>query len=270
MPDEPMDQGEGDHQPPAPQARASTDPWAHRRGEPRTFAAAWILFVFLATVLSVGAVGVFGILSTDVYRPAARGLLEVVTIGIVILWPMVRLSQEAPERALRSIAIDVLIVVVPAQVVIWPQALAWMAAWPPNVVAAVSLLISGWGVLIGGLMAAYFLGLRGVGTTGNGGPPGRCAMMAVIVLMIGIGPVIAALSPRTVSSALPHTASWLMTSPLTAIYEVTRDRPLTGQSAAVDVRHWTCIWLIWGAGLLVWLVDGVMASVRVASKGRVA
>src|SRR5262245_56761146 len=69
-------------------------PWSHRRGEPRTFAAIWLLFLFAATILSVGAVGLFGLVSTDVYRPAARVMLEIVTVGVVILWPMVRLSQE--------------------------------------------------------------------------------------------------------------------------------------------------------------------------------
>src|SRR5882724_1214791 len=101
---------------PPPELHATPDPWAHRRGEPRTFAAIWILFVFMATVVTIGAVGVFGILSTDVYRPAARGLLEIVTVGIVVLWPMVRLSQEAPAHPFKAMLVDLLVVVLPAQV----------------------------------------------------------------------------------------------------------------------------------------------------------
>src|SRR5262245_41002258 len=106
---------------------APSDPWAHRRGEPRTLAALWLLFLFAATILSVGAVGLFGLVSTDVYRPAARVMLEIVTIGVVVLWPMVRLSQEAPKFPLRAMLGDCLVILLPTQAVIWPQALTWMA-----------------------------------------------------------------------------------------------------------------------------------------------
>src|ERR1043166_1453153 len=114
---------------PAPEASATPgeppvrplvpDPWAHRRGEPRTFAALWLLFLFAATILSVGAVGIFGLMSTDVYRPAARVMLEIVAIGVVVLWPMVRLSQAAPAFPLRAMLGDAVVVLVPAQAVIW-------------------------------------------------------------------------------------------------------------------------------------------------------
>jgi hypothetical protein len=242
------------------------DPWAHRRGEPRTFAAIWLLFLFAATILSVGAVGVFGLVSTDVYRPAARVMLEVITVGIVVLWPMVRLSQEAPRHPVRAMLVDLLIVLVPTQAVIWPQALSWMAGWPVEVVGAAAGLVCGWGVLIAGLLALYFSAQA---------PPQRdilprWAMMALIILLIGIGPVAFALRSR--GPAAGPGADWLMSSPLTGIYEITRDRLWTGQSAAIDQRHRMAVWLTWCAAAVVWAFAWLAAgrSKGLAATGRPA
>jgi hypothetical protein len=232
------------------------DPWAHRRGEPRTFAAIWLLFLFASTILSVGAVGIFGMMTRDgydVYRPAARIMLEAVTVGVVILWPMVRLSQQAPERPFKAMAMDALVVLGPAQAVIWPQALSWMAGWPLEVVGMAAGLLTGWGVLVAGLLAFYFgkCGVpRGESRAHEQAFVPRWAMMALIVLLVGIGPVLVALSPQ-ISGAGPS-VDWLMTSPLTGIYEVTRDRPWTGQSAAIDERHRMAVWIVWLAAAGVW------------------
>jgi hypothetical protein len=247
---------------PAPPTTSYTlpppDPWAHRRGEPRTFAAVWLLFLFAATILSVGAVGIFGLVSTDVYRPAARAMLEIIAVGVVILWPMVRLSQEAPKHPMRSLLSDALVVLIPAQAVIWPQALTWMAGWPTNVVAAVAALIAGWGLLIAGLVAIYFnrspsAHAEGVASLRAGGgsshaPLPRWAMMSLIILLVAAGPLVLALRPQSPKPS----ADWLMSSPLTAVYELTRDRSWTGQSAAIDQRHRVALWLLWLAAAGVW------------------
>ena len=238
---------------PAPEASATpaeppvrtlvTDPWAHRRGEPRTFAALWLLFLFAATILSVGAVGIFGLMTTDVYRPAARVMIEAITVGVVILWPMVRLSQEAPERPVRAMLVDAVLVIGPVQAVLWPQALTWMAAWPARVVGAVAGLMAGWGLLIAGLLALYFA------AHARHALP-RWAMMALIILLVGIGPVAFAL--RSQGPAAGPGVDWLMTSPLTGVYEITRDRLWTGQAAAIDQRHRVALWLTWCAAAGVW------------------
>jgi hypothetical protein len=251
--------------PPIDFTAAPPDPWAHRRGEPRTLAAMWLLFLFAATILSVGAVGLFGLVSTDVYRPAARVMLEIVTVGVVVLWPMVRLSQEAPRSPLRAMLGDCLVILGPTQAVIWPQALTWMAGWPTQVVGIAAGLVTGWGVLIAGLLALYFARTRSAlsgaersgqdARHGTGVPPHTAgtavppippwAMMALIVLLVTLGPLIAALRAG-------GGVDWLMSSPLTGIYEVTRDRLWTGQAAAIDERHRVAVWLCWLAGAAVW------------------
>src|SRR3954462_11462228 len=201
--------------PPLDFLTAPPDPWAHRRGEPRTFAAMWLLFLFAATILSVGAVGLFGLVSTDVYRPAARVMLEIVTVGIVVLWPMVRLSQEAPRFPLRALLGDCLVILAPTQAVIWPQALSWMAGWPTQVVGIAAALVTGWGAIIAGLLALYFACTRTAARVDgggkdpsrrDGGPIPGWAMMALIMLLITAGPLIVALR----ASAGGPSVDWLM------------------------------------------------------------
>jgi hypothetical protein len=234
------------------------DRWAHRRGEPRTFAAAWILFLFGATVVSVGAVGAFGLLSADVYRPAARVMVEITAVGLAVLWPMVRLSQEAPRSPLRAMAQDLIVMLGPVQAVVWPQALFWMAAWPVSVVLCLDLFLCGWGLLVGGLLAGYFV--RPVVR--------RWAMMALLLLLMLVGPVVAALMrPDAAAAADPALSrpavEWLMTSPLTGVYEITRDRSWTGLHARVDARHWAGVVLVWACAAASWAIAGWLARGRV-------
>jgi hypothetical protein len=249
---------EGAAQPPTPPAHEIRkqpppvrDRWAHRRGEPRTFAAAWILFLFGATVVSVGAVGAFGLLSADVYRPAARVMVEITAVGLAVLWPMVRLSQETPRQPLRAMAQDLIVMLGPVQAVVWPQALVWMAAWPVSVVLCLDLFVCGWGVLIGGLLATYFLRPR----------VGRWAMMALLLLLVLVGPVVAALRQPGAAAAMDPALSqpaveWMMSSPLTGVYEITRDRSWTGLHARVDARHWAGVVLVWAVAVASWGVAG--------------
>src|SRR5947207_1904454 len=79
-------------------SRRRADPWAHRRGEPRIFAFLWTLFLFAATGFTFMAAVSMGGTSADVMRPATRALLAVTAAGVVLIWPMVRLSQAPDEH----------------------------------------------------------------------------------------------------------------------------------------------------------------------------
>src|SRR5262249_35293851 len=101
--------------------RRKPDPWAHRRGEPRLFAFLWTLFLFAPTGATFMAAAPPGGASPDVMRPATRALLAVTAAGVCILWPMVRLSQLADEHPIAGVIQDLVVVLIPAQAVIWPQ-----------------------------------------------------------------------------------------------------------------------------------------------------
>jgi len=251
-------------EPPLPAAPAPPPPadrWAHRRGEPRSFAALWILYLFGATVLSLGAVGLAGLLSTDVYRPAARTLLALGAFGIALVWPMIRLSQEAPPRPFRAAAADAAIVGVSAQALVWPQALVWMAAWPLPVALALAALYSAWTLLIGGLLATFAV----VGREGPGAPArplSRSLMMLLLVILVGAGPLVGLLRPAALPTPFDSVDGVLMSSPITGALEITRDRSWSGMPARVDGRHWLAIASAAAAGAGAWAVAAAVAGVR--------
>src|SRR5204862_230299 len=72
--------------------------------------------------------------SADVMRPATRALLAVTAAGVVLIWPMVRLSQAPDEHPASGSLQDLVVVLIPTQAVSWPQWLGWVGRWPPGVV----------------------------------------------------------------------------------------------------------------------------------------
>lgn len=228
--------------------RPEPDPWAHRRGEPRTFAAAWIVFLFLLALTIMGSLGLAGLVSVEVYRTASRVLLAGVGAGIGIAWPMLRLSQEAPQRPLAAMAQDILVVALPAQAVLWPQALPWMAGFPPATLIAVSLSFLAWTLLLSGILALMLLELR------RRPHLPRWAMMAGIVLLVLGGPCSTALAPpKLPADSRPESVDpALLTSPITAPLEALRDRGWSGRPARALPEHFVAPAVITLASLPPW------------------
>ncbi len=56
-------------------------------------ALAWALYLMLAMMGSLLPAMTLGRFDPDVFRPAARILAAVIMVGLVVLWPMLRLSQ---------------------------------------------------------------------------------------------------------------------------------------------------------------------------------
>jgi hypothetical protein len=228
--------------------------WSHRRGEPRIFAFFWTLYLLLATVGAFWRVGAPGGHDVLAMRPAARSLLAAVTVGVVLLWPMTRLSQRAPGqspvRVARAVWQDMLVILVPAQAIIWPQVA--MAGWPLPVVAALAASIAAWTLVVGALVA---FGLCA-------GRVGRAWWMLAVVALAGLGPL-AALGPLGQAWAAEGSfAWWWMTSPLTSGFEITRDRAWTGASAAVEAGHWRAIAAAGWAGVVGWALFALAGLFR--------
>ncbi len=226
-----------------------TDRWAHRRAEPRQFVVFWTLFLFLASILALGGTGFIGLVQPDLYRPAARILLAVAGTGIALLWPMVRLSQVAPDRPRASFALDAAVVVAPAVGVAMAQCLPWMAGWPLSAGMVISTVFAAWGVLIGGALAWYFTHLE------HAVP--RWAWMALLSLAAAIGPAFALtwpdVSPENPRESRVNIA--LMASPITAVFEACADRSWSGTPAMVGPEHWGAALGLWPPALTVWFLS---------------
>lgn len=225
-------------------ASAKHDPWAHRRGEPRTFTLLWTIYLLCATSIAILSVGLQGAVLEEGARSAARIILQTSAIGMMILWPMVRLSQMQPGRGSVAWAVkDTFVILLPLQVVIWPQ--IWWANWSVDHAAASASVLGAWASLVGALLA---LSLAGE-------PPremARGVWMLVFVVLLAVGPL-SSMMLFAFQAPATDVSEWLqMTSPMTAIDELAPRRAWHG-SAAITREHWAAIGLTVVAGATVWL-----------------
>lgn len=232
------------------------DPWAHRRGEPRTFAFFWTMFILIAVAGSVMWVARYAALTTGAYAPAARIMLIVVGVGMTLLWPMVRLSQASPPRPVPLHAlIDTWIVLLPIQVVLWP--LVFLAGWPASIVLGVAGNFLAWGLLTGGVLAIALSGPT---------PPlqhprdprlvGRTLwMLSMVALTLGAPLIILLLRVASPDGTFEDRLS--MFSPLTSVAVLT-GRGMLGPQNPIAAWQWECILAVLLAGCAAW----VLAFVR--------
>ncbi|MEM7754202.1 MAG: hypothetical protein AAF297_01045 [Planctomycetota bacterium] len=225
-----------------PKGRAD---WSHRRGEPRGLALGWTLYLMVASVFAFGP-SAWAAADPSTYRPAAVRLVVLVSIGLFVLWPLVRLSQAWPRTAVRSAIVDAAVLLSPAMLLIWPHVvLAW---WPVEVAGALTVLLLGWT----GVATALLVGLA----SGDEGVTGRVVGLgvwlgAVVVaplgaLVLGLGGGLAAEPGAAFSGA------WWMVSPVSGVHEIARDRSWSGRPAQVAPEHWRAIGVVWMVAGVVW------------------
>ncbi len=222
------------------------DPWAHRRGEPRLFAFFWTFYVLLSVAGSVTWLARSSVVTVGAYGPAARIMLVVVAVGMVVLWPMARLSQASPERnSLLPMLADLIVVQLPVQIVVWP--LYVLANWPRDIIHAVAAIMGVWGVLAGGVIALA-LGGRPVTLVRDPRLGGRVGWMVLVLVLLLSAPLVEAV--MFARGAEPP--KWLtMISPITAIPALT-GRGLIGPGAPVSQIQWDAIFTTLSVGVFAW------------------
>jgi len=251
---------------PAPAATRPrpADPWAHRRGEPRLFAFLWSLYILAAVAGSLLWLAQLTVPTASAYSPAARTLLIVVAAGLVVLWPMTRLCQAAPERApLAAVIADLVVLLAPVQMVVWPMII--LANWPVAVVGGVAALLAAWTVLIGGVLAVAFTGRRREGRPPGPGPWGRSLYMTVCLALTLAAPVVLALQPLRAATNL----AWLHAcSPFTAIYLFTGSG-WSGPTDAPRQFQWAAILLALALALALWAAAAARRGAGSAARARI-
>jgi len=142
--------------------------------------------IFLSSVWLIGswllAIGLQAPVqpSSASYTPAVREMLLCITIGLMIGWPLLRLSQTCPPYPIRQTLLDLVVLLGLLQVVVWPLRL--VTNWTPLRTAAIDATIIGWLLLAGALVAAAV-------STERRGP--RMLVMVACVAMCLAGPVAA-------------------------------------------------------------------------------
>lgn len=210
--------------------------WSHRRGEPRVFALLWMLYLMGVTGVMFMSVSDAFFVSTSITRPAARGMMLATIVGIVLLWPAMRLSQRPAPRAVRSVLQDLFVLLVPAQAVVWPHALRVLGDWPVQVLLGLVGVMTAWALVVGGLIA--------LANAGRHAGRARGVWMLVVLGAVFLGPLAGGLTgPGAAvagSSGEPARPAWML-SPLTAVLEITRNRDASGTPNPVGGIHWRLI-----------------------------
>lgn len=175
--------------------------------------------------------------SSASYTPGVRLMLLCVTIGLVIGWPLLRLSQSRPWHVFAQTWLDLLVLLGLLQVVIWPLRL--VTTWTTWRTAAIDATIVGWLLLAGAIVAAA------VASDRRG--PRILAMLACVAMCIA-GPALAWLGLMTGV----HASELIGLSPLMAVNTLSE-----GISTHPSSTQWMWIGLLWFADAVVWIALAV-------------
>lgn len=170
--------------------------------------------------------------SSASYTPGVRLMLVCVVIGIIIGWPLLRLSQSMPRFPLRQVILDLIVLLALVQIVLWPLRL--VTTWSPARTLAVDATIAGWAALAGAIVASAV-------TTSRTGPR-ALAMLACVALCL-LGPTLAWVGLMTGKDWFPL----VELSPLMAVTALTRD------NAPPAAQQWTQILILLTAAAATWL-----------------
>jgi hypothetical protein len=114
----------------------------------------------------------------DLFVPVARGYVVSILVGLAVVWPMARLSGRPGGAAGMQIALDLVTMLILAQMTLLP--LGQLAGWAPRRALMVNLAVGVWALPVGLIV------LRGL----RGGAASRTGAMAMCVAM-AIGPWLA-------------------------------------------------------------------------------
>lgn len=243
--------------------RGQRDPYAHRRGEPRGFTVIWLAYLFLVAAVVYAAIGNPAFASAEGYRLASKVLLTMVGVGVLTVWPLLRLAQAAPiAGGVSAVSRDVAIVLIPMQALIWPQSL--ITGWSVASVGVIALLLAAWTLIVGAVVAVATGPARGSARSAAAlgaspyavSPVGRAGAMLALVALGGAAPAAMLLAPPQEAETGVLLA---MCSPITAPWEVFADRSWIGRRAVTLPEHWKPVLLTFVVGLVAW---GVLLLAR--------
>ena len=190
--------------------------------------------------------------SSASYTPGVRLMLISAAIGLIIGWPLLRLSQSRAEYPLTQTLLDLIVLFALVQVVIWPLRL--VTPWSPARTAALDATLVVWTILAGSLVASA------TGTHRTG--PRNVAIIACVAMCL-IGPVLAMIGVRG-SATTGLTPRLLEIGPLLEIHTLSH-----GGRTAPSSGQWAWISLVALAGATAWAGLITMTIMRGRAKARV-
>lgn len=204
--------------------------------------------IFLASLWLVGslviAVGVRLPVqaSSASFEPGVRLLLQCVVIGLMIAWPLLRLSQQPTTRPIQQTLLDLVVLLTLIQVVIWVPRL--LTNWTVPRTAALDATVASWTVLAGAIVATVVHSNR---------PSLRTAGMLVCVVLCLLGPL-------AYWIGLPlafDTDAWRRLGPILEVRRLTE-----GGTTPPSVEQWRWIIGLGASAVTAWVLVGGMHVVR--------
>lgn len=179
--------------------------------------------------------------SSNAYEPGVQLMLGSLMAGLMVAWPMLRLSQPASRAPGRQTLMDLFVLLAMIQVITWPLRL--VTRWTVERTMAIDAVFIGWVVLTGAVVAAA------IGSARRG--PRVLAMFVLLGLALG-GPVLwlveasAWLAEPTFLGRLARLSPFMVTHHLG-----------DGAGAPVRIEDWQLVGLLWFAGLAAWVGYGL-------------
>ncbi len=193
-------------------------------------------------------------------------MLVVVIFGMSILWPMVRFSQTIPRPSIVAASLrDLIVMLIPAQAVIWPQRLIVLGGWSTEVVLALSLHIAAWGLVLAGIVS---IGSVLIASSVNHARTRVLVMLAALVMVLGM-PMVELLTLKGAPIGAAHANLGWMLSPITGILEITADRSVLGQPAIVYNAHFRIIAAVACVGLALLIFGRALENARWVARRRI-
>lgn len=176
------------------------------------------------------------------FTPGVRLMMICIAIGMMIGWPLMRLSQPVSPYPIRQTLLDLFVLFMLVQVVIWPLRL--VTIWSPLRTAAIDATLGSWMFYIGAIVAAAISTSR----------PGvrALAMLACISIVL--------LGPALTLAGIFSGADWMALielSPLMAISTLGQ-----GGGTPPTEQQWKLVTALAIGGILVWVVLLVVALIR--------
>lgn len=227
----------------------ANDPWAHRKGEPRPLALLWSLYLMASALTTLLRVRSLTMPTTEQFAFGCRSMVLMTLIGVALLWPMVRLSQQFPARRGRALAADLLVMLAPVQAVVWPMGL--LTHWSLEVTGALAASVGSWALFSAGMLAWAWR---------EDSPAARCGWMLTIALAMVVAPSVLVWWPGAWSEGGRQLLMY--SSPLTSAWAIT-GAP-SGLAPAMQWWEWALIAVPGALGAALWLGGLRLALPRAA------
>jgi hypothetical protein len=226
-----------------------------RLHSPRLMLLTWSAYLLGGAAVSLGVAGAVkgGIESI---RLAAAIFFQVAFAGLVVLWPMVRLSQRVEGVSPGSrVALDAALLLVTFQAVLWPAVM--MARWPVDTGLVLCGLAGAWTLIAGAfVVAAAHFGARV-----------RALVIALFVALTWAAPasMLVRQAPVAGGSAARRAPMW---SPFTGAWEVTRPGRAGTMGHAVRPEQWTALGVLAAGSVAAWIAAVHIGARRRGAPGR--